>query len=222
MDETARAAQPWSTRRKVFIALAAVVVALASFVAGAGGDVGWLWGGSDDEPSLDDAGGDWGRAEIVAVDDDDRTGASVEVAPATEGDGRCVRVLLAGEVAGARCVPGLLNEWDDPEFEIERLDQYFGSLHQYVAELDGAWVVALSGAVHPDVARVTAHFGDDREYSFVTRGPGGWFVVLLPEDVADPSVEDGRLVNAPVRLELFDAGGTRLASVDLTSGSAAV
>jgi len=222
VDETARTAEPWSTRRKVLIALVVVAAAVVSFVAGSGGDVGWLWDGSEEETAPTDADGDWARAEIVAVDDDDRTAASVEVAPAADGDGRCIRVLLAGAVAGARCVPGSLNPWDDPDFRVERLDQYFGSLFEYAAEVDGGWVVALAGAVHPDVVRVTAHFGDGTAYSFVTRNPGGWFVTLLPADVADPAVEDGRLVNAPVRLELFDVEGTRIASVDLTSGSAAV
>lgn len=224
MDDGERATgegTPWSTRRKILIALGAVVLATVSFVAGTGGDLGWIGDGADEEPVLTDAGGDWQRGQVVAVDDDGRVGAAVEVAPAIDGDGRCVRVLLGAEVAGERC-RAVLNSWDEPEFEVERLDQYFGSLFEYAVEVDGGWSVALTGAVHPDVVRVTAHFGDGTEYSFVTRNPGGWFVTVLPADVADPAVEDGRLVNAPVRLELFDAQGTRIASVDLSDGSAIV
>lgn len=212
----------WSTRRKVLITLGAVLVAALSFLAGSRDDLGWLMGGSDDESAAPDEGGDWNRADEVAVDDDGRVRASVEVAPATDGDGRCVRVLMAGEVAGARCSDGPLNPWDAPDFEVRRLDQYFGSLYQYAARTDDGWTVALTGAVHPEVVRVTAHFGDGTQYSFVTRNAGGWFVTVLPEDVADPAVQDGRLVNAPARLELFDAEGTRIASVDLASGSTAV
>lgn len=212
---------PWSTRRKVLIALGAVALAALSFLAGSGGDLGWI--GGDPAPGGEavviDAGGDWRRADVVAVDDDGRVRAAVEVAPAVEGDGRCVRVLLAGRLAGARCSAGLLNPWDDPGFEVQRLEQYFGSVHEYAAKVDDGWTVALTGAVHPDVVRVTAHFGDGSQYSFVTRNPGGWFVAVLPDEVADPAVGDGRLVNTPVRLELFDAEGTRLASADLTGAA---
>lgn len=225
MDDGERATgegQPWSTRRKALIALAAAVLAVGSFLAGAGGDLPWSTDDGDESGDADEAGGDWPRGEVVAVDDDGGVGASVEVAPAVDGDGRCVRVLLAGRVAGSRCSAGLLNPWDDPQFDVQRLDQYFGSLYEYAVELDDTWTVSLAGAVHPDVVRVTAHFGDGSQYSFVTRNPGGWFVTVLPADVADPAVEDGRLVNAPVRLELFDADGTRIASVDLSDGSTAV
>lgn len=230
MDETARttppataSAAPWSTRRKVLIVLGAVAVAFAAFLAGSGGDLGWLTGGDDAaSDDHDGADGDWARAEIVAVDDDGQVAARVEIAPALDGSGRCVRVLLAGEVGGARCAGDRLNAWDDPAFELRRNEQYFGSLVEHAARVDGGWAVALSGAVHPDVVRVTAHFGDGSQYSFVTRSTGGWFVTVLPDDVADPAVADGRLVNAPVRLELFDAEGTRVASVDLTNGAATV
>jgi hypothetical protein len=142
---------------------------------------------------------------------------SVEVAPALGEAGTCVRVRLAAEVVEQRCVDGPLNPWDDPDFEIVRLDDHFGTLQEHAVRIADGWVVALTGAVHPDVTRVTVHFGDGAQYSFVTRNEGGWFATVLPTDVADPSVDDGHLVNAPIRLELFDAEGTRVASVDLAS-----
>lgn len=200
----------WSRRRKLAIALGAVALAGAAFLAGSGGEVGWLGDGAAPEPADGDA--DWGLAETVAVDDDGAVVATVELAPANHG--RCLRVRIDAAVGAAHCGPQLATPWDDPEFEVERVDQYFGALFEHAAEVDGRWTVALSGAVHPAVVRVTAHFGDGRQYSFVTRNPGGWFVTVLPDDVADPAVADGRLVNAPARLELFDAEGTRLATVD--------
>lgn len=222
-NDTTNDTAPWSTRRKLGIVLGAVAVAFAAFLAGSGGDLGRLTGGDDAaSDDRDGADGDWERAEIVAVDDDGQVGARVEIAPALDGTGRCVRVLLAGEVGGARCSEAPLNAWDDPAFELRRNEQYFESLVEHAASVDGRWAVALSGAVHPDVVRVTAHFGDGSQYSFVTRNAGGWFVTVLPDDVADPAVADGRLVNAPIRLELFDVEGTRVAVVDLTSGGVAV
>lgn len=212
------APRPWSPRRRAAIALGAFVVAALAFLAGTGWDVGVVtdWFVGDDPPTR----GDWAAGDAVAADTDSAAGvvASVEVAPAFGSDGDCVRVRLADEVVGQRCADGPLNPWDDPDFEIVRLDDYFGWFDEHSVRAADGWVVALSGAVHPDVARVTVHFGDGAEYSFVTRNPGGWFVVVLPADVADPSIDDGRLVNRPVRLELFDAEGTRVSSVDLPVG----
>ena len=207
----------WSTRRKVFIALGVVMVTIVSYLAGSGWDLGALTGGAD---GIDDGSGlvgEWASAETVAVDDDGAVRAAVEVAPSGAADGACVRVRLGDDVVAQRCSTGALLPWDAPDFAIVRLDDYFGSIEEHAIAVDGTWVVALSGAVHPDVIRVTAHFGDGVQYSFVTRNEGGWFVAVLPDDVADPSAADGRLVNAPVRLELFDVDGTRVASVDLAS-----
>jgi hypothetical protein len=207
---------PWSRGRRAAIALGAFALAGLAFLAGTGWDVGVVtdWFG-DDEPVVR---GDWAIGDAVAADTDDAAGvvASVEVAPALGEDGRCVRIRLADEVVEERCSEGPLNPWDDPDFDIVRLGDHFGSFHEHAVRTDEGWVVALSGAVHPDVIRVTVHFGDGAQYSFVTRNEGGWFVTLVPPDVADPSFEDGRLVNAPLRLELFDDEGARVASVDLS------
>lgn len=193
-------------------------MAAISYASGAGFDLGRL-GGDDGAIRAD-----WAAAAPVASDVE-RVGegagavtveAVVEVAPALEGDGRCVRVRLgprpAGDTVVQRCAPATLYPWDAPDAEVVRLTDYFGSIDEHAVEVAGRWVVALSGAVHPDIRRVTAHFADGAQYSFVTLDPGGWFVVLLPDDVADPAREDGRLVNPPVRLELFDAEGTRVAT----------
>lgn len=216
MTEIERA--PWSRRRKLLITAASFGLAGVAFLAGTGWDVGvvtdWFRGGA---PTLR---GDWAVGEAVAADTDPDAGvvAAVEVAPALGDDGSCVRVRLATEIVSERCTDGPLVPWDDPDFEIVRLDDYFGSFAEHAVRVDDGWVVTLHGAVHPAVIRVTAHFGDGAQYSFVTRNPSGWFVTVLPDDVADPSSEDGRLVNRPVRLELFDDAGSRVASVDLPAG----
>ena len=208
---------PWSSGRKVLIAFGAFAIAGLAFLAGSGWDVGVVtdWFGDEEPPAR----GDWAVGEAVAADTDDTAGvvASVEVAPALGESGNCVRVRLADEVVEQRCVDGPLNPWDEPDFEIVRLDDHFGSFQEHAVRTAAGWVVALTGAVHPSVTRVTVHFGDGAEYSFVTRDAGGWFATVLPADLADPSADDGHLVNAPIRLELFDAAGTRVASVDLAS-----
>ena len=213
MDEIERT--PWSWPRKLLLVVASFGLAGTAFLAGTGWDTGaitnWFRGGA---PALR---GDWAVAETVAADTDADAGvvAAVEVAPALGDDGSCVRIRLAAEIPSEHCTSRSLVPWDDPDFEIIRLDDYFGSFAEHAVRVDDRWVVALSGAVHPAIIRVTAHFGDGAQYSFVTRNAGGWFVTVLPAAVADPSVEDGRLVNQPVRLELFDDEGARVASVDL-------
>lgn len=207
-------------------------MAAISYAWGAGFDGAWFDGAGFDLGRLGGDGGairaDWAAAVAVATDVEhvgaDAGGdtpevtveAVVEVAPALDGDGRCVRVRFgprpAPDTVAERCAAGPLQPWEAPDAEVVRLADYFGSIDEHAVEVAGRWVVALSGAVHPDVRRVTAHFADGAQYSFVTLDPGGWFVVVLPDDVADPSREDGRLVNPPVRLELVDAEGTRVAT----------
>lgn len=223
MDETGRGGETndptagetagaWSVRRRTIVAAAAIALAALAFLAGSGTlSVPFGGGGTIDVT--------WVDADVVAADEDGDVRAQVMLAEADEGG--CVRVSVAdgdsSVVSDARCGDPL-SPWDDPDFAVVRLDDYFGSLGQYpLPRTDGSWRVALAGSVHPDVVRVTAHLGDGTEYSFVTRNPGGWFVALVPVDVADPAVATGLLVNAPVRLELFDADGTRVASVDLTT-----
>ena len=216
MERTERAESgggSWSTRRKASIALGAVLLASLAYLAGSRWD-------PDRQTDVDDGSGltgDWSSAETVAVDDSGSVQAVVEVAPSEDLDGTCVRTRLANDVVAERCTTGALTPWAEPDFEIVRVDDYFGSFDEHAVRDGDGWTVALSGAVHPDVVRITVEFGDGAQYSFVTRNEGGWFVTVLPDAVADPGVEDGRLVNTPVRLELFDAEGTRVASVDLGS-----
>jgi hypothetical protein len=211
-DGPGRDAAVGRVRRIVVFTAGLVAIAALAFLAGSGGGLGPLDGLVGGDGSSVDA--DWSQAMVVASDANAGVVAAVEVAPAIDGDGACARVRLGEELVDERCAAGELVPWDDPDFEVVRLADYFGFVGEHAVRSDGAWVVALDGAVHPDVARVTAHFGDGGQYSFVTRNPGGWFVVVLPPDVADPDVTDGHLVNRLVRLELFDEEGTRLASVD--------
>lgn len=210
---------PWNRRRRMAIALGAFALAGLAFLAGTGWDSGVVtdWFGGDDRVVR----GDWANGVVVAADTATDTDAdagvvaAVEVAAALGAEGECVRVRLGDQVVEERCADGPLNRWDAADFAIVRLDDYFGEFAEHAVRTETGWVVAVVGAVHPDVTRVTVHFGDGAEYSFVTRNPGGWFATVLPADVADPSATDGRLVNVPVRLELFGVEGTRLASVDL-------
>lgn len=200
------------TGRTIALAVAAVAVAALAFLAGSGAFDGWFDADAPGEVRWEDA---------LAVAGDESDGVLAQVLVVDDGDRSCARVSLGDRtlvvVSQARCAEHL-TPWDDPDFRIVRLDDYFGSFGQYpVQRSDGSWRVALAGSVHPDVVRVTAHFGDGGQYSFVTRNPDGWFVALVPVEVADPDRATGYLVNAPVRLELFDGDGTRVASVDLTT-----
>jgi hypothetical protein len=198
----------WSRRRRLAIAVVAVALAAGSYLVGSGRVP---WGGGSDAVS-----GDWSAARVMASDTSDGVAAGVEVAPAAGAPGTCVRVeLAAGETVATAESCGADLPWVDPGFEVVRLSDRFGSIGEIAVRDGDRWRVALHGAVHPDVTRVNARFGDGGEYSFVTRGADGWFVSILPVDVADPDTDDGHLVNPLVRLELFDDEGTRLASVNL-------
>lgn len=206
-----------SGRRRVFIVAVSAAIAVAGVAFLAGRLTG---GGADDETA---GTGDWDDAVAVAADTAGEASATVIVADEIDGRGRCVRVDLSGDAGERttteRCGDPLL-PWDDDAFELTVLSDAFGSLDEVAVRGEDGWRVALAGAVHPDVVRVTAHFGDGAEYSFVTRGGDGWFVTFVPTDVADPELSTGRLVNGPTSLELFRADGSRLTTVDLPVGAA--
>ena len=214
------ATRSWSATRRATIAVAALAIAVLSFLAGTGWKFGVITDWLDDPERTTRVEGDWAAGEVVASDTDAGVVASVEIAPSVDGRERCVRVRVGAREFGARCSAEPLVPWDDPDFRIVRLADYFGFFDEHAVRTDSGWVVALSGAVHPDVIRVTAHLGDGGQYSFVTRNPGGWFVVMLPDDVADPDVDDGHLVNSPVLLEFFARRGdpSRLGRPHLVRG----
>ena len=222
VDATHDAADGGSSRalRRAWFGVAVLAVAMAGLLVGTGFDLGSL-SGDDDEPGptagLDEI--DWSTGIVVASDEHDGVGAELVLALGGD-DARCVgvRTAPADEPEAVRCgLDGFINRWDDPDATATVLSDHFGFLDEVVvANDDGRWTNALAGAVSPRTVRVTAHFGDGGEYSFVTRNDGGWFVAVLPESVTDPDVDTGELVNGPVELDLYDAEGNRITVIDLT------
>lgn len=211
-----------SSRQRTWpLVLVGVVVAAAGLAAGArispSDAIDALRGAFEDEPEIDLV-----AADVVAVDESGATRIEVWFGPSTADGDECrfVRVVsvTSGIVDGAvRCVDEPMLPWSEPEFEVRTTSQYFGFVHETPIGMSetGFDAVAISGAVHPAVTAVTARFGDGAEYSFVPDPELGWFAVVLPSAIADPSVEDGRLVNVLVELELFDAEGRVLTTVDV-------
>jgi hypothetical protein len=204
-----------------FAAAAVAAIAAAGLLAGSGsapGDViGWARDLVSKEPVPDIA-----RAQVVASDSKARQRVEVWAGPATSGSERCsfVRVRWdGGQLQTADRCSNELVPWSEPDFTVLRSADYFGSVVETpigTAEtgFDG---VSLSGLVHPAITAVTAHFGDGSEYSFVPTSGEGWFAVILPSGVVDMDPADGHLVNVLVTLELFDANGGVLATVDVPS-----
>ena len=199
------------------IGAVAIVVVVAGYLLG-------TWFASDPSGPPENlqldlvASTDWSTGVRVARDQHDGVTAELVVAVAGE-SGRCVGIRSsgAGEPAALRCSrDGFLNAWEDPTSSPRTLSEHFGFLDEVPIRRGEGWSVALAGAVSPRVVRVTAQFGDGAQYSFVTRNDGGWFVAVLPDVVADPAADTGRLVNPPVALELFDVEGTRITIIDLT------
>ena len=208
--------------RWAWFGVAVVAVALAGLLVGTGFDLGSLTGG-DEEP--DPLAGfeeiDWSTGVVVATDD----GSGVDLVVASPGSAsgggpRCVGIRSDPNEppTAIRCgVDRLVDRWEDPDGGITVLDDHFGFLDPVVvANDDGGWANLLAGAVSPQTVRVTAHLADGGEYSFVTRNEGGWFVVLVPDSIADPEVATGELVNGAVALDLYDVEGNRMTVIDLT------
>ncbi len=205
------------------IALVLAVVALAGLMAGSGVSPREVADGirelASGEATIDILG-----ATVVAFDEAESRRVELWMGPTTDGDGQCrfVRTLSAatgivdGDVA---CVDGSMLPWSDPEFEIAVPSQYFGFVSETAigSSRTAFDAVALSGSVHPSITAMTARFGDGAEYSFVPDPQGGWFAVILPAEISDISSEDGALVNVLVELELFDAEGRVLTTVDVAA-----
>jgi hypothetical protein len=215
---------PSRALRRAWIGIALVAVALAGLLVGTGFDLGSLTGDDDVEPDpvagldgLEDV--DWATGVPVASDERAGAGADLVLADAG-GDARCagIRTDPAAAPTPVRCaLDGFVNAWDDPAWRPTTLSEHFGFLDDVAIRDGDVWSVALAGAVSPEIVRVTAHLADGGEYSFVTRNPGGWFVVVLPDSIADPDIGTGELVNPPVALDLYDDVGSRITVIDLTA-----
>lgn len=212
---------PVERRSRWLIPLVVVVVALAGLAAGAGftpsDAVDAVRGIVESDPSIDEA-----AAEVVADDASDAMSVEVRFGPTENGAGECVFVRTIADASGVTdgeqwCVDAPMLPWSDAEFELRSTSQYFGFVHETPIGNpdDGFDGVALSGAVHPAITAIAASFGDGTEYSFVPDDGDGWFVVILPDEIADLDRDDGTLVNVLVGLRLFDNEGRALTTVDV-------
>ncbi len=214
-----RGRHPW------LVGAAIAMIAVAGLLVGSGSSprevISWARGLVSGDPAPDVA-----RAQMVASDSTASELVEVWAGPATSGSEQCSFVRArwdGGQIHTAdRCSNDLV-PWSDPDFAVVRSADYFVSVVETPIgdPQTGFDAVALSGLVHPAITAITAHFGDGTEYSFVPSSLAGWFAVILPPAVVDMDPTDGRLVNVLVALELFDADGAVLTTVDVPSWQAA-